>query len=220
MTMTRFRRAVVERAGNAARSLNRRTNSSVAEKSGWITCRAALLAGQLGLHDAAPQLIPLLKNYNPLIRISAIQALGLLRFWPPSTRSRRFRTDKDPAVRLAAVEALAACRQPTVAADFTPLLQDQDAVVRAHALAAAAAMSTAVPELVKALGDENVGVRAVAAAALGNYGDAACQPVTALLDDKSPETRIAAIQAAGRHASRGIRAAAGRLACRCRPAHQ
>ena len=116
-----------------------------------VACRAALLAGRLGLHDAAPRIRALLNDSNPQIRLAAAQALALLKDPAAIAPLTQFCTDADPALRLAAVDALAACQQPPLADAFTPLLHDKDAGVRAHALAWAAGNAAAVPELLQAL---------------------------------------------------------------------
>jgi HEAT repeat protein len=107
--------------------------------------------------------------------------------------------DTEPAVRLAAVDALAAYRQPELLICFVLAAQDADATVRACGVAGMGTCGNAkaVPQLLKALKDENSGVRAAATEAVATYGELARPGVNALLQDDSADTRAAAIQALG-----------------------
>ncbi len=164
-----------------------------------LAARAALFFAGRGMHQAVPDILPLLHYRNPLCRKSAAQALGQLKDPAAIPALSEAVVDEEAAVRLAAVEALAAYRRPALLSSLLPALRDPDARVRACGAAAIGACGNAqaVSPLLRALHDEDACAREAAAEALGKYAPLARKSLLVLLADRSASLRAAAAQALG-----------------------
>ena len=114
-------------------------------------------------------------------------------------------SDREPAVRRAAANALASARQAGSVSGLAAALKDPDDSVRDRAARALGAIGPdakpAVSALMTALTDASAEVRTAAARALGNIGPGAATavaPLTAMLKDADSFARNAACFALGR----------------------
>ena len=106
--------------------------------------------------------------------------------------------DEDPAVRVAAIEALGHSKPPTAVAPLLGSLKDKDATVRAAAAntLGKVADASSVGSLSAALKDGHWSVRKCAAEALARIQDpVAVLPLAQLLEDPDHDVREAAVEA-------------------------
>ncbi|HBE20580.1 MAG TPA: hypothetical protein DEG17_00560 [Cyanobacteria bacterium UBA11149] len=114
-----------------------------------VRANVASALGKLGNQDVGEKLLILLEDSDPLVRIEAVESLGLLQYLDaiPAIVSK-LKTDEDSLVRLCAAEALGNI------ADVKTL-----------------------PSLLEALNDGDEGVRAYSADAIGNLGVVEALPI-------------------------------------------
>ncbi|GAB4538534.1 MAG: hypothetical protein Kow0063_26440 [Anaerolineae bacterium] len=127
--------------------------------------------------DAGP-LLQALASPEALVRQSAAEALGRLRYRAAVPQLISLLTDESPWVRHAAVRALGLIGDTQAVTPLVQCLKDSSPWVRRSAAYALGAMRImqAVPHLLAALDDSDVHVRRNAAWALGRIGDAAALP--------------------------------------------
>jgi HEAT repeat protein/energy-coupling factor transporter ATP-binding protein EcfA2 len=152
------------------------------------------------------EIVPLLGDEDPEMRVTAARALGRLGQATPAVARVLHGAlgDPDPRVRIAAAGALGWLGQatPEVVRALVGALGDADPLVRIAAARALGQLSQATPEVLRALcealGDTEPQVRIEAARALGQLGQATPEVLRALrgaLGDAEPRVRIEAARA-------------------------
>ena len=138
-----------------------------------------------------------LGDVNPSIRISAIRALGNVPGEGITARILRLIRDRDPQVRLAAIQVLAGRSDPAPAF-FLDLLGDPNIKIRLVAIQFLSRVRhpQIAEALVPLLSDDDPAIRIAAASALGTIGDAsAVESLVVSLIDENELVRQAAERA-------------------------
>jgi len=133
--------------------------------------------GEMKATDAAPAILPRLRDPDPAIRAAAAKTLNALghKSWAPGTSDALLALldDKDSKIVTAAIEALSNAREPAALPRFIALAQKNK--FRKETVGAIATLggADAVPVLITLLGDRNIRVRQESAKALRKYRDQA-----------------------------------------------
>ncbi|BBM86163.1 HEAT repeat-containing PBS lyase [Candidatus Uabimicrobium amorphum] len=165
--------------------------------------------GEIGeeAHSVVPDLIPLLKDEDLIVRSSAAEALGGIgeKAYLAVPHLIPLLQDRDEDVRNSAAWALGKIEKKAHSSvpHLIPLLKDKDKKVRVDAtkILGRIGAHSAVPHLIPLLQDEDKEVRAYAAWALGKIGEKAHSAVPhliPLLENKDKEVRAYAAWAFGR----------------------
>lgn len=137
-----------------------------------------------------PQLVPLLRSRNPVVRF---WAATLLRPYPELARDRlvALTWDADANVRAAAAETLATRTGSEVGIALLACLEDPEWFVRAHAARAIGEVVgvEAAPTIARLLGDDEWWVRMAAQEALRGLGLVAVPSVLSVLAHADPVAR-------------------------------
>ncbi len=153
-------------------------------------CITAL--GQIGplAHEAADSLTPMLKSDSKLFKIAALESLRRIGTVSPQslTLITKLAEDSDASVATSASRCL------------VRIASEIDGIVR-----------SAIPRLVKALGDERTEVRNEAALTLVEIGPAAVPAVTAVLSGADYHVRLSACNILGQFGSESAAAVPGLL---------
>jgi HEAT repeat protein len=176
------------------RSANPETLCEVADALGWIGSAAQESLDELRrLASSSAPLSLRLACHSAVVKISGDPAAGLPMLLPTLK-------EKDPSVRVAALERIGELRAMAreAAPDVLACLRDPSAEVRAAAALALARIEANTPEtietLTRLLADSEPNVRANAAIALSSMGEAAAPASTALrMMRRSTQPRLAAI---------------------------
>jgi HEAT repeat protein len=121
---------------------------------------------------AFSELLPMLSNDDPVIRLAAIDALGDMTNQSVLSALSSALNDPDPQLRIAALEALASQEDELVVSSIEPYLYDHDQDVRLAAIEALVELEseTAVYALAGLLSDQDGLIRHQAVNALGDIG--------------------------------------------------
>ncbi len=121
---------------------------------------------------ALAELVPMLANDDPAVRLAAIESVGDMTIATVLPVLSMALDDPDPRVRMTALQALATREDASVSANVESRLYDQQAEVRLAAIDALAALEakTAVSALAGLLSDPEVSIRRHAVNALGDIG--------------------------------------------------
>src|SRR5205814_4103683 len=138
----------------------------------------------------AKDVLPLLRDTDPVMRATAAEALGRMKSPRVGAALVGALTDRNDAVRRAAVSALADLRERSAVAPLEGLLlNDPDAEVQrkcARALGDLRA-SRSLDPLARALGDPDVEVQRAAANAIGELEDVTRAPAALVRATTSPD---------------------------------
>jgi HEAT repeat protein len=185
--------------------------NALANKDGKIRGGAVLALGYMKRHnpetgeavmEAKVAVIDLLKDKEPFVRRSAVEALGFMGWEDEATLKAILDVvdDKDGDVRCRSVlilESIGVEKQGVEDA-LIKLLKDPAPFVRTQAARALKHSKGAVPALIEALKDEDVIVRRCAVVSLGEIGidaKSALPAVRGLLKDKDSQVRDRAAEA-------------------------
>ncbi|MEW6777848.1 MAG: HEAT repeat domain-containing protein [Bdellovibrionota bacterium] len=186
---------------------------ALSDSSPKVRSMAALALGKIQSPEGPAALVLLLKDQDRMARWAASVALGKSGAAGVPELSRAL-WDKDPLVRLGALQALSFMGKDAVAAvpSLAQKLSDEDPSVRAAACGALAsvgegAAEAALPALGKLAGDGEPSVRLAAVRSLPRLAHAgftaeAVALLKRFLSDKSPEVRAAAQEGLGSLPSR------------------
>ena len=121
---------------------------------------------------ALTELLPMLDNDDPVIRLAAIEALGDMAIPATLPALSASLNDPNPQLRIAALEALASQEDESSAFSIEPYLYDQNREVRLTAMEALEDLEslTAVHAVAGLLSDQDTLVRQHAVDALGEIG--------------------------------------------------
>ncbi len=187
---------------------------------------AAAALARLGLRDAVPHLVPLLRDAHYPVRWQAARALESLRWTPPDTATAalyaaaRGKIEEAASYGVDAVEPLGLILQSgayhqrreavaglsripdaRVVRALLVALKDPDDQMRSAAAEALCTIAhpACIEDLVRSLRDHHKHVRAIAAKGLGQFGGPnAVQPLLGVMRDPHWEVREAACFALGR----------------------
>lgn len=186
------------------------------DPSEHVRAVAAAALGHLGTREATPELVPLVEDSNELVRLSAVEALGLIA--AGGVRAERSRQRQVPNLKRSRWNLFRARRMAVMKGDPTALavtalqraLGDQHAVIRCQAAASlgrvGAAASHVAESLAELLRDSDETVRCQAAESLGQIGGPADKLAEAL-DDPAADVRAAAargLKSLGREAADAV----------------
>ena len=118
------------------------------------------------------ELLPMLSNDDPVIRLAAIEALGDMTSQSVLSALSAALNDPNPQLRIAALEALASQEDELVVSSIEPYLYDHEQDVRLAAIEALMELEseTAVYALAGLLSDQDRLIRHQAVNALGDIG--------------------------------------------------
>jgi len=124
------------------------------------------------MDTAFGELLPMLSNDDPVIRLAAIESLGDMTNQHTIPALSAALNDPNPQLRVAALEALATQEDESVISSIEPYLYDQEREVRVAAIEALVELEseTAVPALAGLLSDQDTLIRHHAVNALGDIG--------------------------------------------------
>jgi HEAT repeat protein len=133
--------------------------------------RIAELENQ-SVDTALGELLPMLSNDDPVIRLAAIESLGDIDNQATLPALAAALNDPNPQLRIAALEALASQEDESVVTSIEPYLFDSDRIVRVAAIEALAELesTTALHALAGLLSDPDSLIRHHAVNALGEIG--------------------------------------------------
>jgi len=123
-------------------------------------------------YSALAELLPMLSNDDPVIRLAAIESLGDMTNQHTIPALSAALNDPNPQLRIAVLEALAMQEDESVVTSIEPYLYDQDREVRVAAIEALAELEseTAVSALASLLSDQDTLIRHHTVNALGDIG--------------------------------------------------
>lgn len=121
---------------------------------------------------ALAELLPMLSNDDPVIRLAAIESLGDMTNQATLPALSAALDDPNPQLRVAALEALASQEDASVVGSIEPYLYDREREVRVAAIEALVELESesAVPALAGLLSDPETLIRHHAVNALGEIG--------------------------------------------------
>ncbi len=136
--------------------------------------------------SAIPELLPLLKDSSPDVRLKASRVLGSMMGKSVIPDLVPLLQDRSPKVRRSVIESLGQMRESgrSAVSDLIPLLNDSDTAIRGSAATALGEIGesaqSAVPLLILLLKDPSASVRSSGAGALGKMGESAKPAIPAL----------------------------------------
>ena len=164
---------------------------------------ALLAAGAVTRHAGMDDAFAMLVSARPAAADTSRTAAWLRALGNAGERAAAvvlpFLGDAEPSLRVAAIDALTACRDPQVDAALSRCLQDGDVGVRGRAVRAHAARVAAgrLPELAPILQDEDVGIRRQLVRGLCDRRDAeAARPLLLQLANSDPDAGVRSSAAA------------------------
>jgi hypothetical protein len=124
------------------------------------------------VYTALGDLVPMLSNDDPVIRLAAIESLGDMTNPAALSALTSALNDPNPQLRVAALGALASQEDESVAGSLEPFLYDQDREVRLAAIGAISDLESeaSVYALAGLLSDSDPRIRQQAVDALGEIG--------------------------------------------------
>ena len=146
-------------------------------------------------NSALVELLPMLADDDPVVRVAALEAVGDLGREAPLAALTAALNDINPQVRLAAIDALALNEDAIVATSIEAIVYDRDPQVRVAAIDALAGIQarSSVPVLGGLLYDSDPATRMSALGALGDIGGArALRYLAPLRHDPDDEIRASA----------------------------